>query len=312
MSKKLVAMGMVLLLAGVALAALPENKDGAQTPCAKSCAGQCPATATAAVGTSCGTACAVQTAKAGTQACQTKCASQCAKQCAEQCAKQCSESAAKSCTADCAKQCADATAKTCTTQCAKDCPLAGKDCPLAGKDCPLATKACQQSCSAACSKDCSQQCAKECTKACAQGAECTKQCAKECSETECKALCPVSGKAADKSVAVDYKGGKLFMCCAGCPGAFEKNQAKFAAKANHQMVVTGQAVQVGCPLTSGKVNPDTAIEVGGVKIGFCCNGCKGKATKAEGDGQVALLFGDKAFKQAFKVKTEKDAEKDTE
>jgi hypothetical protein len=95
------------------------------------------------------------------------------------------------------------------------------------------------------------------------------------------------------------------MCCPGCPGAFEKNTSKYAAKANHQLVLTGQAKQVECPLTGGKLNPDTAIEVCGTKVSFCCNGCKGKVAKAEGDAQIALVFGDKAFEKGFKVKAKK-------
>jgi hypothetical protein len=116
-----------------------------------------------------------------------------------------------------------------------------------------------------------------------------------------KAKCPVSGKAASKDHAVDYKGGKVYLCCGGCPGAFEKDTAKYAAKANHQLVLTGQAKQHACPLTGGKLNPDTKIEVASAAVCFCCGNCKGKAEKAKGDEQVELVFGDKSFEKGFKV-----------
>jgi len=113
------------------------------------------------------------------------------------------------------------------------------------------------------------------------------------------AKCPVSGKAIKLDAAVDYKGGKVYFCCPGCPKAFAKNTAKFANKANHQLALTGQAKQVACPIAGKPTKDATKIDVGGVGVTFCCNGCKGKASKAE--DQVAFLFNDKAFAKAFKV-----------
>ena len=112
--------------------------------------------------------------------------------------------------------------------------------------------------------------------------------------------CVVNAKANAKSTnAVDYKGGKVFFCCQNCPKAFEKDTAKFAASANHQLVATGQAKQVKCPFTGGKINEATAIEVNGVKVAFCCEKCQGKAK--ESSEQVDLIFNDKAFEKGFEV-----------
>ncbi len=119
-----------------------------------------------------------------------------------------------------------------------------------------------------------------------------------------KPKCPVSGRPAIESEAVAYKGGKVYFCCPNCPGAFEKDTAKFAAKANHQLVGTKQAVEKKCPLAGRPLNPDTAIDVQGVKVAFCCNNCKGKATAAEGDEQITLIFNDAAFEKGFEVKKE--------
>lgn len=121
-------------------------------------------------------------------------------------------------------------------------------------------------------------------------------------KAEFKATCPVSGKAATESTSVEYQGAKVYLCCPGCVEPFKKDTAKFAAKANQQLVATKQAKQVKCPFTGGKLNPETAVEVGGVKVCFCCNNCKGKFTKASADEQVQLAFGDKAFAKGFEIK----------
>ena len=117
--------------------------------------------------------------------------------------------------------------------------------------------------------------------------------------------CPVSGKAATEN-SVDYKHGKVYFCCENCPKAFSKDTAKFATKANAQLVATHQAKQAHCPLTGGKLNPDTAITVGGAKVCFCCEKCQGKVKAATGDDQITMVFGDKAFEKAgFAVEKKK-------
>lgn len=121
-------------------------------------------------------------------------------------------------------------------------------------------------------------------------------------KAEFKASCPVSGKAASESTCVDYKGAKVYLCCPGCEAPFKKDTAKFAAKANQQLVGTKQATQAKCPFTGGKLNPETALDVGGVKVCFCCNNCKGKVAKASPEEQVELVFNDKAFAKGFEVK----------
>lgn len=119
---------------------------------------------------------------------------------------------------------------------------------------------------------------------------------------EFKATCPVSGQAAKEDQTAAYKGAKAYFCCGDCKGAFEKDSAKFATKANAQLVSTGQATQAKCPLSGGKLNPDASVEVAKVKVGFCCNNCKGKVAEAKGDAQAELVFSDAAFAKGFEVK----------
>jgi YHS domain-containing protein len=113
--------------------------------------------------------------------------------------------------------------------------------------------------------------------------------------------CPVSGKEASKDHALKYKGGQLYFCCDNCPKAFEKDRAKYSVKANEQLVGTGQAHEVKCPLTGKPLNKETAIDIDGVKVCFCCNNCKGKVESAEGDKKAELVFSDAAFAKGFKV-----------
>ena len=105
------------------------------------------------------------------------------------------------------------------------------------------------------------------------------------------ARCPVSGKGCNPEKSVAYAGGKVFFCCGNCAGAFEKDAAKFAAKAHQQMVSTGQLVQKGCPFSGGPVKDGTKIAIGDAEVGFCCPNCKGKVEKAAADEQVNLVFG---------------------
>ena len=115
--------------------------------------------------------------------------------------------------------------------------------------------------------------------------------------------CIVNPKAAAKlDKSRDYKGGSVYFCCDGCPKKFDGDTKAFATKANAQLVQTGQAKQSKCPLSGGDLNKETEITVGGAKVQFCCNMCKGKVEKAEGDAQLELVFSDAAFEKAgFKV-----------
>jgi YHS domain-containing protein len=112
--------------------------------------------------------------------------------------------------------------------------------------------------------------------------------------------CPVSGKPVKADATAEYKGGKVYFCCPGCPGAFAKNTDKYAAKANCQLVQTGQAKQVACPLTGRPAKSSVTCTVAGVDVCLCCGGCKGKVAKATGDDQLELVFG-KNFDKGFKV-----------
>ena len=124
----------------------------------------------------------------------------------------------------------------------------------------------------------------------------------EDAKKEFKATCPVAKtKAAKEDKSVEYKGGKVYFCCGGCPEAFKKDTAKFATRANMQLVQTGQAKQVKCPLSGGDLDAATAIKVGDAEVAFCCGKCKAKTEAAKGDEQLEIVYSDKAFEKGFKV-----------
>jgi YHS domain-containing protein len=112
--------------------------------------------------------------------------------------------------------------------------------------------------------------------------------------------CPVSGKAVNPASFVEFGGGKVYFCCDGCPAAFKKDTAKYAAKANLQLAQTGQIVEVACPLTGKPLNPEASVDINGVKVAFCCNGCKGKIAKMTPEEQVDAVFANvsKGYKPA--------------
>lgn len=113
--------------------------------------------------------------------------------------------------------------------------------------------------------------------------------------------CPVSGKPVNPKATLEHNGGTVYFCCNNCPKAFKADTAKYAAKANHQMVQTGELKQVACPLTGKPVNPATEIEIDGAKVAFCCNGCKGKVNKASDEEKLNLVFSDDAAAKGFKA-----------
>ncbi|MFO1021188.1 MAG: hypothetical protein U0903_10890 [Planctomycetales bacterium] len=113
--------------------------------------------------------------------------------------------------------------------------------------------------------------------------------------------CPVSGGKINAEKFVMHNGGKVYFCCENCPKSFEKDVAKFAPKANLQLAQSGQSKQTKCPLSGGKLNPEKTVEIGGVKVQFCCEKCQGKVAGMKGDEQIAAVFADDVFKKAFQT-----------
>jgi YHS domain-containing protein len=43
-------------------------------------------------------------------------------------------------------------------------------------------------------------------------------------------ICPVMGNKIDKNIFTEYKGKRVYFCCASCKGEFEKDPEKYVAK----------------------------------------------------------------------------------
>lgn len=109
----------------------------------------------------------------------------------------------------------------------------------------------------------------------------------------------MSQKAVNEKFSVDYLGHKVFFCCNGCKNKFAKNPESYTAKANHQLVATGQVVQLACPFSGEQVSEDESSEVAGVLVKYCCEHCKSKVAQAEAEGQMEMVFGTNGFKKGF-------------
>ena len=121
--------------------------------------------------------------------------------------------------------------------------------------------------------------------------------------------CPVSGEDVEVNNAEAtsvHRDATLYLCCDECKGKFEADRKKYATKANMQIVSTGQARQVKCPISGHALDADQSIVVNAIEISFCCQDCKSEAAAAEGEKQLAMLFGDEAFAKAFVVVVDKE------
>ncbi|MGA2798477.1 MAG: hypothetical protein ABSE63_12920 [Thermoguttaceae bacterium] len=120
-------------------------------------------------------------------------------------------------------------------------------------------------------------------------------------KAELKPLCPVTGKPIDKTVSIDYHNGKVYFSNTEAAKKFQDNVDKYAARANLQLVVTGQARQTACPLMGKPVVAGKSVMVSGVKVELCCNICKTKLTKAKPEEQLEMIFGT-GFDKGYTVK----------
>lgn len=120
------------------------------------------------------------------------------------------------------------------------------------------------------------------------------------------ARCPVSGDSVEREASIDYMGARLFFCSAECIDKFKADWAKYEAKANAQLVVTGQFKQVRCPLTGDEFAPGIRLKIGGVDVCFANADCVKKLRRASADKRAELVFG-KGFDKGFVTKNAKMA-----
>ena len=119
--------------------------------------------------------------------------------------------------------------------------------------------------------------------------------------------CIVRGNVAAKAdKSSDYHNGHVYFCCGNCKAKFDADPGKFTVKANHQLALTGQYVQVASPF-GGKCAEGMSTKVGGVEV---CFGNEKDLKKVNAATDLAakakMVFGKKAFAKAFKPKQNVD------
>jgi len=85
-------------------------------------------------------------------------------------------------------------------------------------------------------------------------------------------LCPVSGKAIDKTVYVDYQGQRVYFCCNKCPAAFKADPEKYFAQFEKEGTVL-ESVQVVCPVSGEDISKKSYTDYKGRRVYFCCDKC---------------------------------------
>jgi YHS domain-containing protein len=92
--------------------------------------------------------------------------------------------------------------------------------------------------------------------------------------------CPVTGKAIDKSIHIDFQGQRVYFCSAACPAEFRKDPEKYFAKIAETGVEL-ENIQTTCPvsgdtLEGGDMGEPVTMLYKGRTIKFCCNMCPPK------------------------------------
>jgi YHS domain-containing protein len=87
--------------------------------------------------------------------------------------------------------------------------------------------------------------------------------------------CPVLGNKIDKSLYADYKGKRVYFCCAGCVDEFKKDPEKYIKKLEDAGVTLEKTPvpQTACPVLDGKINKDLYADYKGKRVYFCRADC---------------------------------------
>jgi YHS domain-containing protein len=84
--------------------------------------------------------------------------------------------------------------------------------------------------------------------------------------------CPVGGGEVVHQVFIDHQGQRIYFCCPGCEGAYQKDPEKHLAKIAAQGQ-TVASVQTACPISGKAVDPTIGSEHLGRQVFFCSQDC---------------------------------------
>jgi YHS domain-containing protein len=101
--------------------------------------------------------------------------------------------------------------------------------------------------------------------------------------SKAQTACPVTGKAIDKSIHVDFQGQRVYFCSAACPAGFRKDPEKYFATIADTRVEL-ENIQTTCPvsgeaLEGGDMGGPVSHTYKGRTVMFCCKMCVGKFEK---------------------------------
>ena len=146
--------------------------------------------------------------------------------------------------AGCEKKADTGVSKTCVAGCTKPCCTKADD----TKACSVEATVCSaQACPADCTKPCcaakdgeAKTCPPDCTKPCCAATDEAKTCLPDCMKVCCAdktasavskpTVCPVMEGPINKELFTEYKGKKVYFCCAGCEDTFLKDPEKYLSK----------------------------------------------------------------------------------
>jgi YHS domain-containing protein len=94
----------------------------------------------------------------------------------------------------------------------------------------------------------------------------------DASKRVAQTLCPITGKAINKDISVDYKGKRVYFCSADCPAVFNKDPDKYI-KEMEAKGITLDKLQTMCPVMGGKITKDSFADYKGQRVYFCCPMC---------------------------------------
>jgi len=94
--------------------------------------------------------------------------------------------------------------------------------------------------------------------------------------------CPVMKGKIDRKFYADYKGKRIYFCCAGCIKAFNKNPEKYMKNLKGVKLEKAPKPQVVCPVMNGKIDKKYYTDYKGKRIYFCCPNCIGEFKKNPG------------------------------
>ena len=106
--------------------------------------------------------------------------------------------------------------------------------------------------------------------------------------------CPVTGEPVDRKTFIEHDGKKVFFCCKGCLGKFQKDPDRYKVR-----LANSYTYQTKCAVMGGDINPESFTTLaGGQKIYFCCPGCEAPLFKEP------AKYASKLEAQGFKIKPE--------